>query len=106
MQRRFQLADTPSAGVYCDEGGLFVGGTPLLEHVSKGASWQPRPLDQLSLALGRVYGLEVDGAAIANGIAALAGALDRHDVAHAQLVTLFLRMPDPPALSKASGPEF
>ncbi len=106
MQKRFRLAESPEAGVYCDERGLFVGGTPLLERTSDVAAWRPRPLAHLNRTLSQVYELEIDVLAKLNGIAAVAKALERNDIAHAQLITLFLRIPDPPTLSKASGRAF
>jgi hypothetical protein len=59
-------------------------------------------LHKLNQILSTIYGVEVDAATRVDGLAAVARALERGDVAHAQLVALFLRMPEPPRLSKAS----
>ncbi len=65
-----------------------------------------RRLLDLNLDLSRLYGFEVDAMSKIHGLAALSRALERGDTAHAQLVALFLRLPDPPNLSKsAAGPK-
>jgi hypothetical protein len=103
--KRFRLAEHDGSGVSCDERGLFVGGTALLERDDMGdgaGEWRPRPTADLNYELTRTYGLDVEASAKVGGFAAVARALARGDIAHAQLVALFLRMPDPPTLSKVS----
>jgi hypothetical protein len=103
--KRFRLEEHHGSGVSCDERGLFVGGTALLERDEMGhgpGDWRPRPTVDLNSELTRTYGLDIEVSAKVGGFAAVARALARGDIAHAQLAALFLRMPDPPALSTLS----
>jgi hypothetical protein len=105
--RHFRLSDAPGAGVRCDENGAFVGDTPLLERVAdpgRRDAWRPRPLAELDRDLGKAYGLPVSFAAKLGGLASVARALDRGDVAHAQVATLLLQLPDPLATASATRP--
>jgi hypothetical protein len=60
FDRFFRLADTPGTGVSCDENGLFVGETSLLEK-ARGRlgrpARRPRALSDLNRDLSRQYGL-------------------------------------------------
>ena len=104
--KRFRLSEGHSSGVSCDERGLSVGGTPLLERIKLGDAspeWRPRSVADLNRDLSRAYGFEVDAVAKIAAFNAAARALERGDVAHARITALFLRIPDPPSLSKLSG---
>jgi len=106
QSRTFHLVEDAGAGVRCDEGGLFVGDAPLLERGGPEASpWRPRPLDALNAAVGDRYGLPVDLGAKLRGLAAVAGALNRGDVALAKLAALHLQLPDPPPPGGARLPD-
>jgi hypothetical protein len=100
--RTFRLADEVGAGVACDETGVFVGEIPLLERTAAVGRWRSRPLDDLNVALTERYGLQVDLACKVGGLAFVARALDDGDFARAQIATLHLGLPDPPAFYKAS----
>ena len=98
----FALAE---GGVQCDEQGLFVGETPILRRSRRagGNSWTVRPIDDLNRELGARYGLPIDAATKREGFAVVAKALERRDLALAQIAALLLQFPDPPSLAKAEG---
>jgi hypothetical protein len=92
-------------GVSCDGQGAFVGPVALLERKSGlggGEQWQPRPPDELDAELSACFGLPVDVSRKAEGLAAIARALNRDDLVLAQIATLHLQFPDPPVLTKAA----
>jgi hypothetical protein len=64
--------------------------------------WRPRPLDKLNRDLSNRYGVPVEIGAKIEGLAAIARALDRGDILHAQIVTLHPEIPDPPSLAKGA----
>ena len=102
----FRLSDD---GVRCDASGLFIGGTPMLTRAlgSGGrGNWEMRPLDEQNRDISARYGLPVDLAIKRDGLASVARALQRGDLARAQISALLLRLPEPPSLAKnapASG---
>jgi hypothetical protein len=103
--RRFGLSEQHGQGVSCDEKGVFVGAVPLVEpcHGCAGLKkFRPRPLADLNCDLSKRYGLPVDLSAKTAGLAAIARALSRGDVLHAQIATLHLQIPDPPPLAKVA----
>lgn len=96
--RHFRLSDAIGRGVRCDESGLYVGATPLLKCSASPdgrAAWRPRLLADLNRDLGETYGAPVTLAAKLGGLASVARALDRGDLAHAQVAALLLGLPDP-----------
>jgi hypothetical protein len=101
----FRLSDAPGTGVRCDEGGMSVGATPLLERATgardRGA-WRPRPLADLDRDVSEAYGFSVTCAAKLAGLASVAHALNDGDVARAQVAALLLRFPNPPVVTKTS----
>ncbi len=56
----------------------------------------------LNRDLSALYGVPVDLSRKVNGLAAVAKALDDGDIVRAQLTALYLRLPDPPNLSKTA----
>ena len=100
--RFFRLSD---GGVRCGEDGLFIGSTPLLVRSwrpSGGESWAVRPNDELERDLGGCYGVPIDIVAKRGGLAGVARALERGDMALAKIAALLLRFPDPPSLAKGA----
>jgi hypothetical protein len=96
----FRLSDD---GVRCDRNGLFVGDAPMLERAPKsggGYAWTLRRADEQDRDLGACYGFPVDVAAKRDRLAGVARALERGDLALAQISALLLRFPDPPSLAK------
>jgi hypothetical protein len=105
FQNIFRLRRRPGEGVFCGADGLSVGEVALLERASdsRGAQpWRPRPAAELNRDLSRCYGLPIEIETKAGGLKSVADALDRGDLAHAQMVALHLRLPDPPDLKKSS----
>ncbi len=102
--RLFRLSDTIGRGVHCNRDGLHVGSTPLLERVEsaeRGATLRPRSLAAIRDELSAVYDLPVAFAAKVDGLATVAGALDRGDLVRAQIAALLLGLPDPPDVAKS-----
>jgi A nuclease family of the HNH/ENDO VII superfamily with conserved AHH len=99
--RTFRLSH---GAISCDRDGLFVGVAPLLErgglHGGDGL-WRVRPIADLNEELSACYGLPADIAGKAAGLAGIARALDRGDLVLAQIASLGLQLPDPPALEKS-----
>ncbi len=105
LGRRFRLSDMPGSGISCGKDGAFVGEVPLLErprgpHGSE--QWQPRRMADLNRDLSKRYDLPVEFNTKIAGLTAVARALDRGDLFHAQIATLHLQIPDPPALTKTA----
>ncbi|MGA2485578.1 MAG: hypothetical protein ABSF49_06280 [Roseiarcus sp.] len=104
LDRFFRLADAPGTGVSCNQNGLFVGETALLEerrdHLGH-PEWHARSLADLSRDLSKRYALPIDFSAKMPAVGAIARALGRGDLVQPQIATLLLQIPDPPKLSKA-----
>jgi hypothetical protein len=87
---------------------VFVGAVPLLERCfGKGPSgcdeWQARRLPEINQELSEHYGLPIEFGGKVGGLRAVARALSRGDLLHAQIVTLHLQIPDPPVFGKLQG---
>jgi len=105
FERFFRLTGGRGRGVSCGEDGLFAGDTALLEKVADREGqreWRPRLQSDLARDLTKAYGLPVDLSGKLAGLEAVAGALNRGDIAHAQVAALLLRLSDPPNESKGS----
>jgi hypothetical protein len=101
--RFFRLSDD---GVRCDRDGLFVAGAPMLVRSPRpggGQVWAMRPADDQNRDLSARYGFPIDIAAKRDGLARVAQALNRGDVALAQVSTLLSQFPDPPSLAKGGA---
>lgn len=97
-------AKRTGSGIFCSSDGLFVGDVPLLERVRQknGAEeWQPRRTADSNTDLDKLFGLPIECAGKIAGIAAVARALNRGDIALAQMAALHLQIPDPPLLTKS-----
>jgi hypothetical protein len=89
--------------VQCDDGGLRVGDVALLARDASGA-WAARDERDVARDLSRVYGFPVDVRAKMAGFGAVANALQRRNIAKAQVAALLLRLPDPlPLAGDAMG---
>jgi len=92
-------------GVQCGRDGLFVGSVPLLRR-ERGFGgrevWSVRPQSELDDELTARYGLPIDTTAKAGGLASVARALDRGDLALAGIAAVLLQFPDPPPLEKGT----
>ncbi len=90
-------------GVECDEGGISVGGVPLLISSSAPLAkrrWRTLPASEFDAALGRAYGIPVQASEKMNGLKVIADALNNGELARAQIAAVLLRLPDPPQLRK------
>jgi hypothetical protein len=95
------------AEVFCDSGGARVAGVALLECAadSRGEKrWRVRPIDELNRELTAEYGLPLDLGGKVAGLTVVAKALDRGEIAKAQIAMLLMRFPDPPPLDKGARP--
>jgi hypothetical protein len=97
--REFRLT---GEGVACSVHGLAIGGVALLARSASrpSARWSVRPLADLDTELSARYGLAVDVSSKVAGIEVVARALDKGDIALAQIAALLLQFPDPPELAK------
>lgn len=103
--RYFTLSDAPGGSVTCGTGGVFVGEVSLLQRScprSGFQQWEPRPVRDLNRDLSMRYGLPIDINIKTGGLIAIAGALNRGDLLHAQITTLHLQIPNPPPLTKSA----
>ena len=64
--------------------------------------WSVRPATELDDELTARYGLPIEVAAKAGGLASVARALDRGDLALAGIAAVLLQFPDPPPLEKGA----
>jgi hypothetical protein len=102
--RRFGLSHVFGIGVSCDADGVFVGAIPLLEKVcgTDGGrtpdQWEARPVSDINHDLSVCYGVPVEFDRKIDGLRRISEALNRGDLIHAQIATLHLQIPDPPAL--------
>ena len=102
--RRFGLSNEPGRGVWCGEDGVLVGDVPLLKRVSAGSEpsqWQPCAISDLNRDLSKLYDVPIELVGKSTGLKAIARALNRGDLLHAQIATLHLQIPDPPQLTKS-----
>lgn len=101
MIREFRLSPR-GRGVACDEGGAFVGAIPLLKRTlfHDRERWEPRDCGELSKQVGKQFGLPIDFSSKAGGLKAISNALNEGNVARAQIATVLLAIPEPPALAK------
>ena len=104
--REFRLSPGGNPhGISCDARGLFVGLVPLLtctRNLAGADIWAPRPAPELDTELTACYGLPIDIAAKSGGLATVAGALNRDDLALAKIAAVQMQFPDPPDLAKGT----
>jgi hypothetical protein len=101
----FRLSPRGKGGVSCSADGVFVGTTPLLKRLRTNGidAWQLRSCEDLNEQLSAHYGLPIDMSAKKAGLKTIADALNKGDIAHAQIATVLLGIPDLPQLSKGDG---
>ncbi len=100
--RAFSLAAKRGAeGVSCDADGVFIGGVPLLQSPSaERRYWTARPAAEINEDLTARYRLPIDIASKAGGLALIAAALNRGDLAMAAIAAVQMQFPDPPPFTK------
>jgi hypothetical protein len=102
LNREFRLAPPGSGrGLSCDANGAFIGAIPLLKRSGDDGPghWEPRDCVGLSQQLGREFGLPIDMSSKMGGLNAISSALNRGDLARAQIATVLLGIPEPPTPS-------
>jgi hypothetical protein len=101
---QFHLSPRGNGGIFCDEGGAFIGAIPLLARTRRNGKdeWRPRDCDDLSQEMSAQYGLPVDMSSKRGGLTVIARALNEGDLVRAQIATVLLGVPDPPSLSKGA----
>ena len=95
-ERWFRLS---ADAIACDERGLSIGGVPLLESNAR-VGWRVRNADTINRELSGRYGLEVSLESKMAGLSSVAEALQRGEIALAQIGALLLSFPDPPEFAK------
>jgi hypothetical protein len=100
----FGLSPRGIGGIVCDDGGAFAGAIPLLARTRRDGKdeWRPRECDDLSQEMSAQYGLPIDMSSKRGGLTVIAKALNEGDVVRAQVATVLLGIPRPPALSKGA----
>src|SRR5712691_6637983 len=89
---RLSAVGDRNLGLCCTDEGLFLGRTPLIER--RGGAYVARLQADLDRLLGRAYGGKAAAAAVMPGLATVAAALGRNNLALAQIAALHLRLPD------------
>jgi hypothetical protein len=89
---RLSAGGERNLGLCCAEEGLFLGRTPLTER--RGGVYVVRPQADLDRLFGRAYGGDDDAARVIRGLASVAAALGRNNLALAQIAAVHLRLPD------------
>jgi hypothetical protein len=91
---RLSAGGDQNCGLCCTEDGLFIGGTPLIER--HGGAYVVRPQADLDRLFDRAYGVQAIAARVMPGLATVAAALGRNNLALAQIAAVHLRLPDLP----------
>jgi hypothetical protein len=97
---RLSMGGDRNLGLCCTEDGLFLGRTPLIEWC--GGAYVVRPQADLERLFGRAYGGKEAAARVMPGLATVAAALGRNNLALAKIAAVHLRLPDlPDTLTRA-----
>src|SRR5437762_14166067 len=98
---RLSVGGDRNLGLCCTEDGLFLGRTPLIER--RGGAFVVRPQADLDRLFGCAYGGGPAAAGVMPGLATVAAALGRNNLALAQIAAVHLRLPDlPDTLARAT----
>jgi contact-dependent growth inhibition (CDI) system restriction endonuclease-like protein len=79
-------------GLACNEEGLVLGRTPLLER--RGGRFAVRDSRDIQRLLSRAYRTRVDASSLMSGLATVAAALNANDLLLARIAAVHLRIPD------------
>lgn len=91
---RLSEAGADNLGLACDDKGLFLGRTPLLER--RDDRFVVRNARDIQRLFSRAYGTEVDPASLLGGLTTVAAALNANDLLLARIAAVHLRIPDLP----------
>lgn len=89
---RLSAGGDRNLGLCCTEEGLFLGRTPLIER--RGGAYIVRPQTDLERLFGRAYCGKAAAAPVMPGLATVAAALGRNNLALAQIAAVQLQLPD------------
>jgi hypothetical protein len=91
---RLSEAGADNLGLACDDKGLFLGRTPLIER--QGGRFVVRDPHDIQRLLSRSYRMHVDAKPLMGGLATVAAALNANDLLLARIAAVHLRIPDLP----------
>ena len=91
---RLSEAGPDNFGLACDDKGLFLGRTPLIER--QDGRFVAREPSEIERLLRRAYRTEVDAKPLMGGLATVAAALNANDLLLARIAAVHLRIPDLP----------
>jgi hypothetical protein len=91
---RLSEAGEHSLGLACNEEGLVLGRTPLLER--RDGRFVVRNARDIQRLLSRAYRTEVDSAPLLGGLTTVAAALNANDLLLVHIAAVHLRIPDLP----------
>jgi hypothetical protein len=106
LTREFHLSPPGKGlGVSRDADGAYIGAIPILHRLEKTGSdeWRLRDCGEISEQLSLHYGLPIDMTSKIGGLRTIANALNKGDLARAQIATVLLGISDPPQLAKGDG---
>jgi hypothetical protein len=89
---RLSEAGADNLGLACDDTGLFLGRTPLIER--QGGRFVVRDPHDIQRLLIRAYRTEIDARPLMGGLATVAAALNANDLLLARIAAVHLRIPD------------
>src|SRR5579864_8306310 len=91
---RLNEGGADNLGLACDDKGLFLGRTPLIER--QGGRFVVRYPQDIQRLLSRSYQTHVDAKPLMGGLATVAAALNANDLLLARIAAVHLRIPDLP----------
>jgi hypothetical protein len=91
---RLSEAGADNLGLACNEEGLFLGRTPLLEW--RDGCFVVRDAHDIRRLLGRAYQIDVEATPFLGGLVTVAAALNAKDLLLARIAAVHLRIPDLP----------
>jgi hypothetical protein len=91
---RLSEAGADNLGLACNEEGLLLGRTPLLER--RDGRFVVREADDIRRLLSRAYQMDVEASPFLGGLATVAAALNGNDLLLARIAAVHLRIPDLP----------
>jgi len=91
---RLSEAGADNLGLACNDEGLALGRTPLIER--RGGRFVVRDSRDIQRLLSRAYRTDVDAGPLLGGLATVAAALNANDLLLARIAAVHLRIPDLP----------
>jgi hypothetical protein len=91
---RLSEAGERNLGLACNDEGLVLGRTPLIER--RGGHFAVRDSRDIQQLLSRAYCTQVDASSLMSGLSTVAAALNGNDLLLARIAAVHLRIPDLP----------